>query len=135
MVGNLQSRCWDPAKVRFAGFDISPSNTSGFPGGSVIKNPLANARHTKDLDLNGEMGRSPGGGNDNPLHDSCLENAMDKEPSRLQSMGSQEADTTKRLSMNHRHELSSLKPAPFSKSLASETEMVNKSHRQRIGVE
>ena len=34
-------------------------------------------------------GRFPGGGHGNPLQYSCLENPMDKEPSRLQSMGSQ----------------------------------------------
>ena len=67
MLGNLQSRCWDPAKVRFAGFDRSPSNMRGFPGGSVIKNPFANARDTGDLDSNHGMGRFPGGGNGNPL--------------------------------------------------------------------
>ena len=35
-------------------------------------------------------GRSPGEGNGNPLQYSCLENPMDREPGRLQSMGSQE---------------------------------------------
>ena len=78
MLGNPQRRCWDPAKVRFAGFDILPRDMSGFPGGSFIKNPLANARHTRDLDSKRGMGRFPGGGNGNPLKDSCLENAMDK---------------------------------------------------------
>ena len=34
-------------------------------------------------------GRSPGEGNGNPLHYSCLENSMDRMPSGLQSMGSQ----------------------------------------------
>ena len=34
-------------------------------------------------------GRSPGEGNGNPLQYSCLENPMDGEPGRLQSMGSQ----------------------------------------------
>ena len=34
-------------------------------------------------------GRSPGGGHGNPLQCSCLENPMDREPGRLQSMGSQ----------------------------------------------
>ena len=33
-------------------------------------------------------GRSPAEGNGNPLQYSCLENSMDREPSRLQSMGS-----------------------------------------------
>ena len=32
---------------------------------------------------------SPGGGHANPLQYSCLGNPMDKEPGRLQSMGSQ----------------------------------------------
>ena len=42
----------------------------------------------------------PGEGNGNPPQYSCLENPM--EPGRLQSMGSQESDTTERLS-THRH--------------------------------
>ena len=33
-------------------------------------------------------GRSPGEGNGNPLQYSCLENPMDGEPGKLQSMGS-----------------------------------------------
>ena len=36
----------------------------GFPGGSVVKNPPANAR---DVGLTPGLGRSPGGGNGNPL--------------------------------------------------------------------
>ena len=36
----------------------------GFPGGSVVKNPLAN---TGDAGLISGLGRSPGVGNDNPL--------------------------------------------------------------------
>ena len=36
----------------------------------------------------------PGGGNGNPLQYSHLEKTMDNEPGRLQSMGSQESDTT-----------------------------------------
>ena len=35
------------------------------------------------------LGRSPGGGNGNPLQHSCLGNPMDREPGGLQSMGSQ----------------------------------------------
>ena len=45
------------------------------------------------------LGRSPGGGNGNPLQYSCLENPMNREePGRLQSVGVQELDTTERLS-------------------------------------
>ena len=47
----------------------------GFPGGSALKNPLANAEH---VGLIPASGRSPGEGNGNPLHYSCLENPMDR---------------------------------------------------------
>ena len=49
--------------------------TAGFPGGSVVKNSPANAG---DVNLIPESGRSPGGGNGNPLQYSCLENSMDR---------------------------------------------------------
>ena len=39
----------------------------GFPDGSVVKNLRANAGATGDLDSISESGRSPGGGNSNPL--------------------------------------------------------------------
>jgi len=47
----------------------------GFPGGSVVKNPPANA---VDLGSIPGSGRSPGEGNGNPLQYSCLENPMDR---------------------------------------------------------
>ena len=46
-----------------------------FPGGSVLKNPPANAR---DLGSIPGSGRSPGEGNGNPLQYSCLGNPMDR---------------------------------------------------------
>ena len=46
-----------------------------FPGGSVVKNLPANAG---DLGLIPRLGRSPRGGNGNPLQYSCLENPMDR---------------------------------------------------------
>ena len=46
----------------------------GIPGGSVVKNLPANAG---DAGLIPESGRSPGGGNGNPLQYSCLGNPMD----------------------------------------------------------
>ena len=49
----------------------------GFPGGSVVKDPPANAGDTGDLGSIPGPGRSPGEGNGNPLHYSCLENPMD----------------------------------------------------------
>ena len=47
----------------------------GFPGSSMVKNPSANAG---DVSLIPGSGRSPGGGNGNPLQYSCLENPMDR---------------------------------------------------------
>ena len=44
------------------------------PGGSVVRNPPTNAGHSG---LISGSGRSPGGGNGNPLQYSCLENPMD----------------------------------------------------------
>ena len=44
------------------------------PGGSMVKNPPANAG---DLSSIPGSGRSPGEGNGNPLQYSCLENPMD----------------------------------------------------------
>ena len=38
-----------------------------FPGGSVVKNPPANAEDTGDAGLIPRLGRSPGGGNGNLL--------------------------------------------------------------------
>ena len=42
--------------------------------GLVVKNLPANAGDTEDLGLIPGSGRSPRGGNDNPLQYSCLEN-------------------------------------------------------------
>ena len=39
------------------------------------------------------LGGSPGEGKGYPLQCSCLENPMEKEPGRLQSMGSQNSQT------------------------------------------
>ena len=46
-----------------------------FPGGSVVKNPPANARGSDSIP---GLGRCPGEGNGNPLQHSCLENSMNR---------------------------------------------------------
>ena len=46
-----------------------------FSGGSVVKNPAANAG---DSGLIPRLGRSPGEGNGNPARYSCLGNLMDR---------------------------------------------------------
>ena len=45
----------------------------GFPGGSVVKDPPANAGDTGSIP---GSGRFPGGGNGNPLQYFCLRNPM-----------------------------------------------------------
>ena len=55
----------------------------------VVKNLPANARDIRDAGSVPGSGRSPGGGQGNPLQYSCLEVPMEREPGRLQSMGSQ----------------------------------------------
>ena len=44
----------------------------------MVKNPPANTGDTRDVGLMSGSGRSPGGGNGNPLQYSCLENPMDR---------------------------------------------------------
>ena len=46
-----------------------------FPGGSVVKNPLANSGDTGSIS---GSGRSPGEGIHNPLQYSCLRNPMNR---------------------------------------------------------
>ena len=47
----------------------------GFPDGSKVKNPPANARGSDSIP---GLGRCPGEGNGNPLQHSCLENSMNR---------------------------------------------------------
>ena len=44
----------------------------------MVKNPPANAGDIRDMGSIPGLGRSPGGGNGNPLQYSCLENPMDR---------------------------------------------------------
>ena len=44
----------------------------------MIKNPPANTGGTGDLALIPGLGRATGGGNGNPLQNSCMENPMDR---------------------------------------------------------
>ena len=75
----------------------------GFPGGSVVKNPPANAGATEDSGLIPGLGRFPGEGIGNPLQYSCLENPMNRGVWWATAHGiSKESDTTEWLSM-HTH--------------------------------
>ena len=44
----------------------------------AVKNPPAHAGDGRDMGSASGSGRSPGGGHDNPLQYSCLENPMDR---------------------------------------------------------
>ena len=50
----------------------------GFPGGSTVKNLPANAEATGDVGSIAGSGKSPGGGNGNPLQYCCPENPVDR---------------------------------------------------------
>ena len=50
----------------------------GFPGGTVVKNPPADTEAVGDMGSIPGSGRSPEGGNGNPLQYSCLKNSMER---------------------------------------------------------
>ena len=56
-------------------FVVEQMNKKGFPGGSVVKDLPASAGDAGDVGLIPGSGRSPGGGNGNPLQYSCLKNS------------------------------------------------------------
>ena len=62
----------------------------GFPGGTVVKNPLDNAANAG---LIPGSGGAPGIGNDNPLQYSCLENAMGRQAWRATVHGAAKCQT------------------------------------------
>ena len=71
------------------------------PGGSVVKNPPANAGDAGDMGSIPGLGGSPGGGNGNPLPYSCLGNSMDKGVwAGCSPWSCKELDTTECLSMH-----------------------------------
>ena len=71
----------------------SVSKIWGFPGGSVVRNLLANAEDIRDMGSIPGLGRSLGGGNGNPLQYPCLENPWTEDPGKLQPIGSQKTQT------------------------------------------
>ena len=71
----------------------------GFPGGSVVKNMPAKAGDIGDMGSITGWGRSPIGGNGNPLQYSCLKNPMDKGAWWTTVQRLTELDMTEQLSM------------------------------------
>ena len=66
------------------------SSRCGFPGGPVVKNPLAIVGHTGSIP---GSERSSEEGTGNPFQYSFLENPMDRGAWWVQSMGSQKSRT------------------------------------------
>ena len=81
----------------------------GFPSGAVVKNPPANAGDTGDVGSIPESGRSPGGGNGNPLRYSCLENSMESSMAGYSPWGRNELDMPE-LAHTHIHKHTYYKP-------------------------
>ena len=61
----------------------------------VIKDPVANAGDVRDTESVPGSGRSPGEGHGNSLSTLAWRISWTEEPDRLQSVGSEELDTTK----------------------------------------
>ena len=75
---------------------------TGFPGGSVVKNPPANAGDTGSIL---ESQRSPGGGNDSPRQYSHLGNPMDRGASLATvHVTTKELDMSQRLKQQQRQQ-------------------------------
>ena len=86
-----------------------------FPGGSVLKNLLANAG---DAGLILGSGRSPGEGNGNPFQYSCLGNSVDRRNlADYSPRGCRELDTTYGLNNDNKYLLNK-----FSKNETSHKE-------------
>ena len=70
----------------------------GILGGSVVKSMPAKAGDIGDMGSIPGLGRSPIGGNGNPLHCSCLKNPRDRGAWWTTVHGVAELEMTKRLS-------------------------------------
>ena len=58
------------------------------------KHPPTNAGDIRDVGLIPGLGRSPGGGHENPLQCSCLEDPMDRKPWWAITWGHKESGVT-----------------------------------------
>ena len=65
----------------------------GFPGGSVVKNPPANAGDVRDTGSISESGKSPGGGYGTHSNILAWRIPWTEEPGRISLEGNTESDT------------------------------------------
>ena len=72
------------------------SSILGLPWGSDGKESSRNARDLGSIPV---LGRSPGGGNGNPLQCSCLRIPQKEKPGSYGPWGHEELDTTERLTL------------------------------------
>ena len=91
---NIKQKFFKIHQSIYVSFFFFPAKTfRGFPGGSVVKCPPANAGDT--ISIPG-LGTSPGGGNGNLLQYSCLGNPTGREAWWAAAHGlAKELDTTK----------------------------------------
>ena len=77
-------------------------SSEAFPRAQAVKDPPANVGDGGDADSIPELGRSPGGGNGNPLQYSCLEKPMGRGAWQATAHGviMSETQLSKRLSMH-----------------------------------
>ena len=71
----------------------------------MVKNPPAKAGDVRDSDSIPGSERYPGGGNDNPLQHSCLENPTDRGAWRARVHGVAESQTRPKQLSTAQHEL------------------------------
>ena len=83
----------------------------------LVKNPPARAGDRKDMDSIPGSGRSPGGGNGDPLQYSCLENPMDRGTWWATVHGVAELDTTEPLSTHACMQLRQKKDDPLEREV------------------
>ena len=96
--------------------------------GSVVKSLPTNAGDVGSIT---GLGRSPGGGNDNPLQYSCLENYMSRGDWCYSPRSHKESDTTQRLTLLPLHIRSYLVPGTTSSLRTPSFDLIPQHHFSR----
>ena len=94
--------------------EIGKTDSQGFPGGLVAKNPFARAGATGDPGSIPESGRSPGEGSGYPLQYPCLESPLHRGAWRAIVHGVAELNRTEVTELTHTLPLNSAVVLPGS---------------------